>query len=160
VAPSVRRYSEGDLRPLLEIVNHPEVARWWGSWTRTELEKEVANATLAFTIEIDGRPGGYIAVNEESDPDSYGFDIDVFLDFDQVDKGIGTDAIRHVLQMMFEGRGHHRAEIYVNPGNKRARRAYEKVGFKDVGIVRKCARMDDGKWHDELLMDLLAEEMT
>jgi aminoglycoside 6'-N-acetyltransferase len=68
--------------------------------------------------------------------------------------------MRHALRMMFEGRGHHRAEIWVNPGNKRALRAYEKVGFKPVGIVRKCARMDDGKWHDELLMDLLADEMT
>jgi aminoglycoside 6'-N-acetyltransferase len=156
----IRRYSESDLRPLLEIVNQPEVSRWWGSWTRAELKKEISNATLAFTIEIDERPGGYIAVNEESDPDSYGFDIDIFLDFDHVDQGLGTEALRHVMRMMFEGRGHHRAEIYVNPGNSRARRAYEKVGFKDVGIVRKCARMDDGKWHDELLMDLLAEEMT
>ena len=44
--------------------------------------------------------------------------------------------------------------------NKRAIRAYEKLGLQPVGVLRRCARMDDGKWHDELIMDLLAEEMT
>jgi aminoglycoside 6'-N-acetyltransferase len=156
----IRRYTDSDLPSLLAIVNHPEVSRWWGEWTKRELAKEISNATLGFTIELDGRPAGYVAVNEESDPDSYSVDLDIFLDFELVDRGIGTDALRHVLTMMFEGRGHHRADVWVNPHNKRALRAYEKVGFKPVGIMRKCARMDDGEWHDELVMDLLAEEMT
>ena len=42
--------------------------------------------------------------------------------------------------------------------NAAAVRAYEKVGFKPVGILRACERGADGRWHHGLLMDLLAEE--
>ncbi len=43
--------------------------------------------------------------------------------------------------------------------NARAIRAYEKIGFKPVGVRRRYVRGDDGMWHDSLLMDLLPEEM-
>jgi aminoglycoside 6'-N-acetyltransferase len=155
----IRRYADSDLLPLLAIVNQPEVSRWWGTWKPRDLAKEIGAATLAWTIEIDGEPAGLVAAHEESDPDSYGVDLDVFLDSARIDRGIGSDALRQALRMLFEGRGHHRAAIYVNPDNKRAIRAYEKLGFKPVGILRRCARMDDGEWHDELIMDLLAEEL-
>jgi aminoglycoside 6'-N-acetyltransferase len=155
----IRRYADADLLPLLAIVNQPEVSRWWGTWKARELAKEIRAATLAWTIELDGEPAGLVAAREDSDPDSYGVDLDVFLDSARAGHGIGGDALRQALRMLFEGRGHHRATIYVNPNNKRAIRAYEKVGFKPVGILRRCARMDNGKWHDELIMDLLAEEM-
>ena len=44
--------------------------------------------------------------------------------------------------------------------NERAIRAYERVGFKRVGIMRRYERGVDGEWHDGLLLDLLPEEMT
>jgi aminoglycoside 6'-N-acetyltransferase len=156
----IRRYADADLPALLAIVNQPGVSRWWGSWKREDLRKEIAGATLAWTIELDGNPAGLIAAHEEGDPDSYGVELDIFLDSGRLDRGVGTDALRQALRMLFDGRGHHRAAVYVNPNNKRAVRAYEKLGFKPVGILRKCARMDGGEWHDELIMDLLAEEMT
>jgi aminoglycoside 6'-N-acetyltransferase len=155
----IRRYADADLLPLLAIVNQPEVSRWWGTWKARDLAKEIRGATLAWTIELDGEPAGLVAAREDSDPDSYAVDLDVFLDTGRAGRGTGVDALRQALRMLFEGRGHHRAAIYVNPDNTRAIRAYEKIGFKPVGILRRCARMDDGKWHDELIMDLLAEEM-
>jgi aminoglycoside 6'-N-acetyltransferase len=36
---------------------------------------------------------------------------------------------------------------------------YRKVGFRDVGVMRRYERDLDGTWHDNLLMDLLAEEL-
>jgi hypothetical protein len=33
-----------------------------------------------------------------------------------------------------------------------------KVGFRPVGVMRRCERDADGTWHDNLLMDLLASE--
>ena len=36
----------------------------------------------------------------------------------------------------------------------------EKVGFKPVGIMRSYERGMDGTFHDGLLMDLLAHELT
>jgi aminoglycoside 6'-N-acetyltransferase len=35
-----------------------------------------------------------------------------------------------------------------------------KVGFRPVGITRQSERGSDGTWHDNLLMDLLADELV
>ncbi len=39
-------------------------------------------------------------------------------------------------------------------------RSYTKVGFREVGIMRRYERGPDGTWHDGLLMDLLPEDLT
>jgi aminoglycoside 6'-N-acetyltransferase len=43
--------------------------------------------------------------------------------------------------------------------NTYAIKAYERVGFKPVGIMRQYERGPDGTWHDGLLMELLAEDL-
>ena len=42
----------------------------------------------------------------------------------------------------------------------RAIRAYGKVGFRPVGAMRRYERGPDGTFHDGLLMDLLADELS
>src|SRR6185295_11085520 len=37
---------------------------------------------------------------------------------------------------------------------------YRKVGFRPVGVMRQYERGPEGEWHDGLLMDLLAGELT
>ena len=44
--------------------------------------------------------------------------------------------------------------------NLRAIASYRKVGFRDVGIMRRYEQGNDGTWHDGLLMDLLHDELT
>lgn len=39
-------------------------------------------------------------------------------------------------------------------------RAYTKVGFRPVGIMRRYWRDPEGVWQDGLLLDLLAEELV
>jgi aminoglycoside 6'-N-acetyltransferase len=56
--------------------------------------------------------------------------------------------------------GHHRLTIDPAADNPAAIRAYTKVGFRPVGVQRRAERGADGTWHDSLLMDLLAEELT
>jgi aminoglycoside 6'-N-acetyltransferase len=43
--------------------------------------------------------------------------------------------------------------------NLRAIKAYERVGFKPVGLMRMYERGPEGEWHDGLLMDMLAEDL-
>jgi aminoglycoside 6'-N-acetyltransferase len=38
--------------------------------------------------------------------------------------------------------------------------AYQRVGFRPVGVMRRYERGPDGCWHDGLLMDLLPEDLT
>ena len=61
---------------------------------------------------------------------------------------------------LIDERGHHRVTIDPAVANVRAIRAYEKVGFRRVGVLRQYERGRDGSWHDGLLMDLLASELS
>ena len=42
--------------------------------------------------------------------------------------------------------------------NTRAIRAYERVGFRPVGVMRLYERSPGGTWRDALLLDLLAAD--
>jgi hypothetical protein len=48
------------------------------------------------------------------------------------------------------------------PGSRQRARdpRYEKVGFRPVGKLRQYQRFPDGTWHDSILMELLAEDIT
>ena len=55
----------------------------------------------------------------------------------------------------------HRLTIDPAAHNAAAIRAYEKVGFRPVGVMRQYEREPEegGSWYDGLLMDLLADEL-
>jgi aminoglycoside 6'-N-acetyltransferase len=74
--------------------------------------------------------------------------------------GLGTDTVRTLARHLVHDRGHHRLVIDPASDNARAIRCYEKVGFRPVGVLREYERGTDGAWHDGLLMDLLACELT
>ena len=103
---------------------------------------------------------GSIQFAEEDDGDYRSAGIDLFLATDAQGHGLGPDAIRTVARYLFEERGHHRLTIDPSAANERAISAYTRVGFRPVGVMRKYERGPDGTWHDGLLMDLLADELT
>ena len=67
--------------------------------------------------------------------------------------------MRRVVRHLIDDRGHHRITIDPAAANTAAIRAYEKAGFRPVGVMRRYERdADGGGWHDGLLMELLAED--
>jgi aminoglycoside 6'-N-acetyltransferase len=64
-----------------------------------------------------------------------------------------------VIRHLFEDLGHHRITIDPALTNERAIRAYQKVGFRPIGVGRAYEKGPDGTFHDNLLMDLLAGEL-
>jgi aminoglycoside 6'-N-acetyltransferase len=85
--------------------------------------------------------------------------MDIFLAPEHQDRRLGRAALRLAARWLFEQRGHHRLTIDPACVNARAIRAYEAVGFRPVGTLRRCERGADGSWHDNLLMELLREEL-
>ncbi len=75
-------------------------------------------------------------------------------------RGLGPDAIRTLATYLIDERGHHRLTIDPAAANEAAIRAYAKVGFRPVGVMREYQRMPDGRWVDALLMDLLADQLV
>ncbi len=73
------------------------------------------------------------------------------------DQGYGTDATRTMLRFAFEGLNLHRVELEVMDDNARARRCYEKAGFRYEGTRRQVVFLE-GRYHDAHLMSVLQEE--
>ncbi|MBF6619200.1 MAG: GNAT family N-acetyltransferase, partial [Patulibacter sp.] len=94
-----------------------------------------------------------------ADPDYRHASIDVFLGPPFHGRGLGPEAVATMVRHLIEVRGHHRVTIDPAVENERAIATYEKVGFRPVGVMRQYERDAlTGGWHDNLLMDLLADE--
>lgn len=145
----------------MEIFSDPSVAKWWG-----EPSKAVGDtlhpdeAESHFLIEHDRVAIGVIEFHEETDPMYRHAGIDLAIRSPWQAKGLGPDAIRTLARHLIGQRGHHRLTIDPALHNTNAIKAYERVGFKTVGVMRKYERGPDGEWHDGLLMDMLAEELN
>jgi RimJ/RimL family protein N-acetyltransferase len=69
-------------------------------------------------------------------------------------RGMGTDAIRQLINFGFTTLDLHRISLQVFSTNIRAIRAYEKNGFLREGLMREAAYINE-EWVDVLLMGLL-----
>ena len=153
----LRPLAAGDERELLRIHGTPEVMRWWDlpddafPWDEPE--------STRLTIEVDGTVAGLIQFSEELEPKYRHAEIDLFLDPALHGRGVGTAAVRCVVGHLVDERGHHRITIDPAVDNSAAVRAYEKAGFRPVGVMRRSERDVGGDgWHDSLLMEFVAGE--
>jgi aminoglycoside 6'-N-acetyltransferase len=154
---TLRRLAKGDEAELLRIHNSAEVRRWWDP-PEEDFPWDEPQSTR-FTIEVDGAIAGLIQYWEENEPKYRHAAIDLFIDPQLHGRGIGSEAVTQVVRLLFCERGHHRITIDPAVDNVPAVRAYEKVGFKRVGVMRQAERDAGGEgWHDALLMELLASE--
>lgn len=74
-------------------------------------------------------------------------------------KGYGTEAIGLILEFAFKYLNLNSVFLTYLECNTRARKCYEKVGFKEIGRRRKCEFVN-GKYYDQIMMDILADEFT
>jgi aminoglycoside 6'-N-acetyltransferase len=154
----LRPLRPADAPALLRILQTPEVARWWDApdpgFPLTDDPESVR-----FTIVVDGRVAGLIQYWEEPEPKYRHAAVDVFLDPAVHGRGLGAEAVRRVAAHLIDERGHHRITIDPAAANAAAIKAYEKAGFRAVGVMRQYERDTGGTtFHDGLLMELIAAD--
>jgi aminoglycoside 6'-N-acetyltransferase len=157
----LRPLTAADVPLVAAIQAQPGVASRWGEPEEEKLQGKAAGTDecTVFAIELDGEVVGLIQYHEEDDPMYRHAGIDLFLSEQAQGRGLGTDAVRTMVRHLIDDRGHHRLVIDPAADNHAAIRAYEKAGFRPVGIMRQYERVPGGEWHDGLLMDLLADEL-
>nr|WP_206076217.1 GNAT family protein [Marinitoga lauensis] len=74
-----------------------------------------------------------------------------------MNNGYGTEAMKLLVNFIFDEMNINKVKLHVFSFNKRAIRSYEKVGFKVEGVLREQI-FREGKYHDEIIMGILRRE--
>jgi RimJ/RimL family protein N-acetyltransferase len=172
----LRPFAEDDIAAMREILRDPDVLRLTGSIhgkeeaaapeTPEQLEKlrdwyttrndQPDRLDLAIVDKAGGRFVGEAVLNEW-DPGNQSCGFRILIGPAGQGRGLGTEATRLIVGYGFEQLGLHRISLEVYSFNPRARRAYEKAGFRAEGILRQALRYD-GEWIDAAVMSILADE--
>jgi aminoglycoside 6'-N-acetyltransferase len=151
----LRALEPRDAADLRRIRMTPEVERWWFP-VDDDFPLNDERDVTRLTIEVDGAVAGMIQFSEELERLYRHASIDLFVDPAFHNRGIGSEAIRRVVDLLVSERGHHRITIDPAAANEAAIRVYEKAGFRRVGVMRAYERDADGRgWHDGMLMELV-----
>jgi RimJ/RimL family protein N-acetyltransferase len=162
----LRPFQEGDAEEAGRVWT-PELTYMYGGtrhspvpasveWRRRGMEQIMASGEHHFAIEADGCYIGWVGlrVNDDEQSGSYRIGIE---NPEYWGRGYGTEVARLVLRYAFETLGLHRVHLKVAAYNVRARRCYEKAGFRLEGVLRESFQVD-GEWQDDVLMAILREE--
>jgi aminoglycoside 6'-N-acetyltransferase len=157
----LRSVTAGDRDRLVAIRGTEEVRRRWrGETLDTEFDVDLLDDHLhQLVIEtLNGGVIGMIQFEEEQDPDYRSASLDIYVDPASHRRGYATDAIRTLVNYLFDDLDHHRLTIDPAANNTAAIACYSKVGFRPVGTMRAHERQSDGSWADALLMDMLPSD--
>jgi len=117
------------------------------------------DSRLVLAIEtLDGEAIGGIDLRA-IDPGSRAATLGIWIGRPHWNRGYGTDAVRTLCRFGFRHMNLQRIELHVYETNPRGRRAYEKVGFRLEGTLRR-AQFVGGRYVDTHVMGLLAEELV
>lgn len=103
---------------------------------------------------LDGKDIGTVGLHIQGSRATLGIAIH---ESDQWARGLGTDAVRTLVDGAFRTKPLVRIDLTVLPENSRAIRCYERVGFAREGVMRRYLYCN-GEYCDLLLMSILHEE--
>ena len=162
----LRSREPSDIRRANQLFNDPDVlsgllmtfplatagTRAWFEGTRNDPNGE------RFAIDtLEGELIGMCSI-EEIDARARSAEVGIWLGRPYWGHGFGTDAVRVLARFGFRSLNLQRLTLHVYATNEKAIRAYEKVGFKVEGRLRRDQFLDGG-YVDTLVMGLLAEEL-
>ena len=172
----LRPFTGGDLAAMSQALADPVVLRLTGSvhdetagfaprapedetllreWYTTRNEQP-DRLDLAVVDRASGTCVGEAVLNEW-DQQNRSCNFRILLSPAGRDHGLGTGATRLIVGYGFERLGLHRISLEVYSFNPRARRVYEKAGFRAEGTLRETLRYGD-QWIDATVMSILDRE--
>jgi len=172
----LRPFTADDFPGLLQVLRDPEVLKLTGSvhdeaaelvpenpaeekkWRDWYSARSDQPDRLDLAV-IDRSGGGCVgeAVLNEWNPGNQNCSFRIALGPAGRGRGLGTEATRLIVGYGFERLGMHRISLEVYSFNPRARRVYEKAGFRAEGVLREALRYG-GQWIDATVMSILDRE--
>jgi ribosomal-protein-alanine N-acetyltransferase len=161
----LRAFSEDDIPLLLAWSNQEsekDLLRWAGPVFTYPLTGQQVRQYLAasrpeylFCIEADDQPVGIIELNDIQKNHGNARIGKVFIGSrEHRARGIGSQAVRMLLEKAFSHMGLHKVSLSVLSENSPAIRTYLRCGFVEEGRLRE-QRLSGGRWHDLIQMGIL-----
>ncbi len=172
----LRPFRDGDLPAMRAVVSDPEGRLLSGSvhdpaaarapltpdeelilsnWYQTRGDQP-DRLDLAVADQATGECVGEVVLNQW-DPGNESCNFRILIGPAGRGRGLGTEATRLIVGYGIERLGLHRISLEVYAFNPRARRVYEKAGFRAEGVLRESLRYN-GAWVDATVMSVLAGE--
>ena len=157
---SLRLLTPDDLPALAAIARQPGVQPWWTDTSEAGLKAALLDApdTSTWAVVVDAEFAGAVSAYDVGWPPGTSVGLAIVLRDVSQGRGLGPEALSVVIAHVVGERGVHRFTVDPAADNRRAIRAYEKLGFRCVGVMRQSESAPDGAWRDCMLMDLLAPE--
>ncbi|MDT8719572.1 GNAT family N-acetyltransferase [Clostridium sp. 19966] len=165
----LREYREDDVKKAWEYINDSETKnlltpgipfpltfneekKWFESISSSKDTYNFAIETLS-----DSKYIGGCGINKIDWKNSVAI-VGIFIgDKNYWGNGYGTDAMKTLINFIFNEMNINKIRLHVYSFNKRAIKSYEKCGFKQEGILRQEI-FKSGKYYDEIVMGILKEE--
>jgi len=155
---SICEAGDADIEAMRRIEAAPDYERLVGRWPAERHRAEMAKGGSRYFAlrDAQGEVAGFALVQGFGDED-----LKVHLKRIAVrDPGSGTGSflLRGVIDRIFAQTEINRIDLDVFLDNDRARRAYEKAGFREEGVLRDWHRKPDGSFATVRLMSILRRD--
>lgn len=165
----LRQLGRADAPALFEIFSDPEVTEFWSSDPLPDID-----GAYALLEGIDeARAGGSLfqwGISLEAEDRIVGTttlaswdrlhrrcELGFALRRDCWGRGLGTEAVRRVVEFAFEELDLHRLEADVDPRNAASRRILSRLGFREEGLLRERYLLG-GQPQDAIFLGLLRQD--
>lgn len=155
---TIAEASEADIEAMRRIESAPGFESLVGRWPAERHREEMAKPSSHYFVLRDetGEVAGFALIQGFGDEDRK-------LHLKRIavrdpGRGAGSFLLRGVLELIYSGTDANRIDLDVFIENDRARRAYEKAGFVEEGMLRDWHRNADGSFSTMRLMSVLRRD--
>lgn len=143
-----------DQAPLVAILSEPEVSVWWVGYTPERVQAEfIDDSANVRIIEVAGECAGAMYVLRGADAEYPTTVMHLFIGTRFRGRRVGEEALALAIRAEFAD-GISRITLDPNVNNGGAIRAYERMGFQRIGVLRDYQVRPGGHLEDALFLDL------
>lgn len=165
----LRPHAEHDAARILAVRQDPETLHWLGrpGYTLADAEDYVralraevtAGTGLAWAVtDTDDRYLASVHLMGHGAPVTDGAEVGLQSHPGARGRGVVSAGLRRAVDHAFGPAGLRRLYYRCSAGNHASARVAVRAGFVATGRDRRCNRLPDGSWDDQLRFDLLPEE--
>lgn len=165
----LRPLEEADVDHIMTWVNDPEIVGNLAAFSGEPFTREqelayvrqirASSSDVVFSILAaeDGRYLGQCGIHQVHGRSRVGRLACIIAARGDHGRGYGSAAIRALCDHAFEALGLHKLWLMVFSHNARGRGIYERIGFRQEGVLRE-EYFHEGRWHDMVRLSLLGRE--